>query len=204
MDGTLLRNDLNDVFWNVLIPRLYAEQRNMPLDEATKFVLREYDKVGSGDARWYIPEYWFERLGLAQEASDVLAMVGYDKGVYDDIHMLADFSKKYKIVVSTNNARSMLEHKLCTLKDARQFISDTFSSVSDFDRIVKNKDFYVGICRKMDIRPGEMLHIGDDPDHDLAVPRSAGVNALLIDRERKVQDGNVIHSLADLRRVLGI
>ncbi len=63
----------------------------------------------------------------------------------------------------------------------------------------------------MGIEPGQMLHIGDDPRHDQQSPRSAGVNALLRDRDCSADGGEegrkegrkegrnyVIHSLKDL------
>ncbi len=106
------------------------------------------------------------------------------------------------IVISTNNPRIILDHKLNVLGQAREFITHTFSSVSDFNRIVKSREFYAGICERLGIRPEQMLHVGDDPKHDLTVPRSVGMSVLLIDREGRAGEG-AIHSLSELARLLG-
>lgn len=202
LDGTLIRKGFDDIFWNQLIPELFAERNKISFEQAQKFILDEYDRIGPDDPRWYIPEYWFERFGLAANIQEVLNKVRYAEGIYDDVYLLGDFSKKYRVVISTNNARILLEHKLQVLKHVKQFISHTFSSVSDFNKIVKSKEFYASVCKKMAIKPEQMLHIGDDPKHDLEIPRSVGVNALLIDREQKIDEEHVIHSLAELKRIL--
>lgn len=202
LDGTLIRKGFDDIFWNELIPELFAERNRISFEQAKKFILGEYDRIGPDDPQWYIPEYWFERFGLAANIREILNKVRYSEGIYDDVYLLGDLSKNYRVVISTNNPRIILEHKLQVLKYVRQFISYTFSSVSDFNNIVKSEEFYASICKKMAIKPEQMLHIGDDPQHDLAIPKSVGVNALLIDREQKIDGEHVIHSLAELKRML--
>lgn len=202
LDGTLIRKGFDDIFWNKLIPEFYAEKNKTSFEQARKFILNEYERVGPDDPRWYIPEYWFELFGLAANIQEVLSKVRYSEGVYDDVHLIGDLSKRYRVVISTNNPRIILEHKLQVLKNVKQFISYTFSSVSDFNNIVKSKEFYASVCEKMAIRPEQMLHIGDDPKHDLEIPRSVGVNVLLIDREQKIEGKHVIRSLQELKRMV--
>ncbi len=202
LDGTLIRKSFDDIFWNKVIPELFAERNKINFEQAKKFIFDAYDGIGPDDPRWYIPEYWFERFGLATNIPDILNKVRYAEGIYGDVYLLSDFSKNYKVVISTNNPRVILEHKLQVLKDIRQYISFTFSSVSDFNNIVKGKRFYTSICKKMAVKPEQMLHIGDDPKHDLQIPRSIGANALLIDRDHKISGDHVIHSLTELKQIL--
>ena len=202
LDGTLIRKGFDDIFWNELIPELFAERKKTSFEQAQKFILDEYDRIGPDDPRWYIPEYWFERFGLAASIQDLLSKVKYAEGIYDDVHLLEDFSKKYRVVISTNNPGIILEHKLQVLKQVRQFISYTFSAVSDFNNIMKSKEFYASICKRMAVKPEQVLHIGDDPVHDLEIPKYVGVNALLIDREQKIDGEHVIRSLAELKLML--
>jgi len=133
----------------------------------------------------------------------VLKKVNYAAAVYDDLHVLGDLSRNHVIIISTNNPRTILEHKLDVLNHVKHFLTDIFSSVSDFDKKVKSKEFYLGICNKMGIKPSQMLHVGDDLTNDVEIPMSVGVNALLIDRERKNDVKNSICSLAELRHVIG-
>ncbi len=202
LDGTLIRKGYDDIFWNERVPELYAENKKISFEKAQKFILDAYDSIGASDPRWYIPEYWFERFGLTANIRELLKKVNYADGVYDDLHVLSDFSRNHAVIISTNNPRIILEHKLDVLSQAKHFLTETFSSVSDFDNIVKSKEFYLGICKKMAIKPEQMLHIGDDLTNDVEIPMSVGVNALLIDRERKNDGKNIIHSLAELKHVI--
>lgn len=201
LDGTLIKKGFDDIFWNQQIPKIFAERHKITFEEAQKFVIAEYDKVGPSDARWYIPEYWFELFDLGASLQDVLHKVNYAAGVYDDVGILQDFARNYQIIISTNNPRAILEHKLSILKHVRQSISHTFSSVSDFNSIVKNREFYTQVCSRLRIKPEHMLHVGDDPKYDLEEPRSIGVNAVLMDREQTTSK-QVIHTLKDLRQLL--
>jgi putative hydrolase of the HAD superfamily len=202
LDGTLIRKGFDDTFWNQLIPEIYARNKSIGFEEAQRFILEEYARVGPDDARWYIPEYWFERFGIDADIHDVLNKVRYHEGIYDDVKLLSDLSKNYRIVISTNNPRTILEHKLRLLGHVNKSIYDTFSAVSDFNNIVKSREFYSAICWKMRIEPEEMLHIGDDPKHDLEVPASIGIRTVLIDRENNVEGRDIIHSLEELVCIL--
>lgn len=99
LDGTLIRKGLDDVFWHKLIHELFAERNKISFKEAQKFLLEEYDRIGSEDPRWYVPEYWFERFGLEANISDILSRVKYAEGVYDDVRLIGDLHNDYTIVI---------------------------------------------------------------------------------------------------------
>ncbi|MFQ5940975.1 MAG: HAD family hydrolase [Nitrososphaerales archaeon] len=122
----------------------------------------------------------------------------YAGGIYEDVRLIQEFAKKYMIVITTNNPRSLLEHKLRGFKYAEN-ISSTFSSISDFGKIVKNRNFYTQVCKELGTKPEYILHVGDDPFYDVIEPRAVGISALLIDRDGK--DGT-LHNLYDLRVML--
>lgn len=203
LDGTLIRKGFDDIFWNERIPELFARKSKTSLEDARKFILEQYDRIGPDDPRWYIPEYWFAKFGLEVDIREILRTVKYAEGVYDDVSLIRDFSYDHTIIISTNNPRIILEHKLNVLKQVRGSITHAFSSVSDFNNIVKGKEFYAGVCGRIGIEPVEMLHVGDDPKFDLAIPRSIGIKAFLIDRERNARGDHVIYSLAEIRGVIG-
>lgn len=170
----------------------------MSFNEAQRFVLKEYKKIGQDDARWYIPEYWFDLYDLDTSVDTVLDSVDYASGVYEDINIIQEFAETYTIIISTNNPRSILEHKLKGLKFINH-ITHTFSSISDFGNIVKNRQFYTNVCSKLGIKPQQMLHVGDNHFYDVLEPCTAGINALLIDRDG---ENSTMHSLHDLRLIL--
>jgi FMN phosphatase YigB (HAD superfamily) len=48
--------------------------------------------------------------------------------------------------------------------------------------MVKSKEFYSIICKEMNVSAESILHVGDDVVQDLKVPRSIGMQAILMDR----------------------
>lgn len=137
-------------------------------------------------------------FGLDIPLDDVLSKMDYASGIYEDASLIQEFAKNFIVIISTNNPRSILKHKLRAFKYS-EHISHAFSSVSDFDNIVKNRQFYVQVCSKLGIKPEEMLHVGDDPFYDVSEPHATGSNALLLDRNGKT---DVMNSLYDLRSIL--
>lgn len=161
--------------------------------------MEEYNKVGRDDVRWYVPEYWLGLFDLDMELEKILQNLDYANNVYEDSAVIKDFAKNYTIIISTNNPSSLLNHKLRMFKYA-ECVSHAFSSVSDFNSIVKNREFYLQLCKKLDVEPHEILHIGDDPLYDAAEPRAIGVNAFLINRDGKGGDLRDLFSLYTMFR----
>ncbi|MEM0495446.1 MAG: HAD family hydrolase [Candidatus Nitrosocaldus sp.] len=187
LDGTIFKKGLDDIFWNRLIPELVAREKGMSMDEAVRWVIKEYDSIGPNDIRWYIPEYWFSRFGLADTLLDHLLNVMeeqyYANGMYDDVPLLAEMSKRYKVIISTCNPPAMAKKKLSIIKRSNVSVDALFSSISY--NMVKSKEFYSIICKEMNVNAQSILHVGDDPIQDLKVPRSIGMQAILMDRRRE-------------------
>ncbi len=58
---------------------------------------------------------------------------------------------------------------------------------------------YLTVCRALDLDPAEVLHVGDNPVHDLGGARDAGLQALHLDRRGDAAgDGDRISGLGDL------
>lgn len=53
--------------------------------------------------------------------------------------------------------------------------------------------------RLLGLKPGSILHVGDSVEEDVAGARSAGLQAVLLDRKRKSGDSSAIATLAGLR-----
>ena len=51
--GTLVDSYYEDYVWKEAVPRLYSRKRGVGLEEAKDYVLREYDRIGKNDIRWY-------------------------------------------------------------------------------------------------------------------------------------------------------
>jgi len=63
MDGTLLDLHFDNHFWLEHMPRRYAEEREVPLEEARAELFRLYRAV-AGTMDWYCLDYWSTRLDM--------------------------------------------------------------------------------------------------------------------------------------------
>ncbi len=58
--------------------------------------------------------------------------------------------------------------------------------------------FFDAVAKQLELRPNQILLVGDDLENDLIGARAAGWHALLIDRDRRNPSAEVIHSLIEI------
>lgn len=63
MDGTLLDLHYDNFFWQSEIPRIYAEQNEMPIAEAIK-ILEPVFRAHEGTLNWYCVDFWADELDM--------------------------------------------------------------------------------------------------------------------------------------------
>lgn len=63
MDGTLLDLHFDNHFWLEHMPRRYAEERDISLEDARQELLARYQLV-EGTMDWYCLDYWSDKLGM--------------------------------------------------------------------------------------------------------------------------------------------
>lgn len=78
MDGTLLDLHFDNHFWLEYMPRRYAEERDIGLEDARAELLSRYKQV-EGTMDWYCLDYWSDKLGmdvaaLKQEVDHLIAV----------------------------------------------------------------------------------------------------------------------------------
>lgn len=200
LDGTIVPRDYVDHFWLELVPRLYAERWGLPLWRAREEVLRQYDEVGAGDLRWYKPGYWFERFGLR---SSLLAWAMEEAAKLvepysDALELLRRACGTVAVVVCTSASREFVDLVFKRVPELNRYVSRVFSSVSDYSMPGKPAEFYLRVLEELKVKPGEMIHVGDDEEADYRVPLSIGIRAYLIDRS----GDRGLRSLLDLLHVL--
>jgi putative hydrolase of the HAD superfamily len=179
LEGTLLDMTFSEKVWNEGLPRLYAEKYKMDFSEARNIVLREYARVGDERVEWYDLEYWFKRFGLSNPEGLLEAYRGFIQLFHETIDVLEKLSRKFKLIVITNSSRLFVN--VLTDKIAHYF-SRIFSATSDFGLLKKNPESYQRICQALNVKPWEMVHIGDRLQDDFESPRSIGVKAYLLNR----------------------
>lgn len=203
LDGTLLDHSRFDaVFWYEEIPRLYAEQYGIPLQEAKLIVLDSYKHVGPFDINWYKPHFWFERFKLQEDWRKIIHDLRPNIRVYPEVKpTLAALKRNYKLIVVTHSTRDFIRLKM-EVESIKDYFVEIHSVIEDF-RAVKSKEFFYKLLEDLHCKPEEFLHVGDDPVFDYAIPRSMGIRALLVDYTRKKKGKDVVHSLADVLKCLG-
>lgn len=207
LDGTIVDKRVMDYFWLELIPQRYAALKGLELREAKEIVLREYDKVGMEDIRWYLPDYWARRFGLEgylEELFEDLRSHVRSRICKDVFDLLRAVPDEYSLIISSNAAREFIKMVVEELEPYSRRFQRFFSCVSDFYITRKDARFYRAVCRTLGVKPSEIIHVGDHEVYDYEVPRSVGLKALLLIREGVSARENVetIRSLRELLHYL--
>lgn len=192
VDGTLVDLKFNELVWNEGIPLLYAEKMGIGLEEARKHVKQEYDRVGEDRLEWYDIRYWFRYFGLEGWRE---LLKSYEVVVYPEVPwVLNTLTKKYDLIAATNLTREFLDIEM---KDLRNFFKHIFSSTSDFNQVKKTTGFYSKMCDILQIKPQEMVHVGDHPIFDYEVPRKLSITAYYLDRTESIHGKYAIKDLKE-------
>lgn len=195
MDGTLVNSKFVDLVWLQGVPELYAEKRGLDNAAAKEFVLGEYMKIGSDKLEWYNLPYWLEKFGLDVDKWDLLRKYEDEIEFYPEVNEALDsLSGSYELVVTSNAAREFLEIELEGFKD---YFREIFSATSDFHDVKKSPLIYGAICKELDAKPFEVLHIGDHYNYDYESPIQAGLDALFLDRKGTRRGSEVVGNLLE-------
>jgi putative hydrolase of the HAD superfamily len=195
VDGTLVDAEFNDLVWLEEIPRLHAEKEGISFEEAHRFVVGEYEKVGEKDLRWYDMNYWLRIFGIQKSFGEILRKYEERIKLYPDArNTLQELKGSFPMIVITLMPREFLEIKL---KKLNGYFHATFSTISDFKGL-KTSHVYREICLRLNIGVDELLHVGDSWEMDCVEPKKAGAKAFCVDRSGEREGDSVIGSLEEL------
>jgi putative hydrolase of the HAD superfamily len=200
-DGTLVTPYFTDAIWHEAIPARYAQKWGLSLEEARSRVLKEYQEVGEQRMEWYDIRYWFRRFGFSDHEG-LLQSYRHMIALYPEVtQTLSALSSRYQLIVASGAARDFLD---LLLDGVQGHFVRVFSSISDHQS-VKTPEFYLEICRAMDIEPQEMIHVGDSWDFDFINSQQVGIGAFYLDRKRQRQGERVVGDLLEFgaRLLLG-
>jgi putative hydrolase of the HAD superfamily len=202
LDGTLIKNTYANVIWLEGLPRLYAKERNLRFKEARKIILSEYNKVGSFRYEWYDLEYWFKLFNIKSRWKDLLLRYKEVIEPFPEVfRVLSNLQREYLLVISSNAKKEFIEIEI-KKSNIKQFFNYIFSSISDYNKIKKYPDFYTMICNKLNIKPEEMIHIGDNKKFDYIIPKSIGINAYYLNRKKKLKSDYVVNDLLRFQKIV--
>jgi putative hydrolase of the HAD superfamily len=194
-EGTLVTPDFSYAVWFEAIPQHYAERNGIDFDLARKVIEEEYRKVGDQRPEWYDVRYWFNKLDLGTPER-VLEMCKSKVQYYPEVEeVLASLSGRYKLVVASGSMRDFLHH---LLQDIEPYLARVFSSLTDYKQL-KTSEFYLKMCQAMEVKPCQVVHVGDNWQFDVVAPKEAGIQAFYLDRKRQTNHRNSVASLLELK-----
>lgn len=198
--GTLVDSCYEDYVWKEAIPQLYSRKRGVSFEEAKNYVLREYNRIGNNDIRWYLPEYWFKHFNLDEDPIEVFkSHVDKVKFYPEVLSVLKNLSQKYDLIIASGATKNVIE---TMIEKFRQYFKRIFSSVSDCREVKKTPQFYTMICEILGIKPYVMAHIGDEWYSDFISPRKIGIKSFFLDRAEEKSGKFVIKDLRELEDCL--
>ncbi len=196
LDGTLVEEAFDWAIWFEEIPQRYAAKYALSLEEARRRVLAEYRAL-EGHPRWTDIGFWFERFELGDWQEATAARVHLIRPFPETREVLQALFPRYRLVIITQ-----AESKFHTLKLSASGLASYFEAVfatpDHFGKLAKDEAVYTEVLCRLGVAPAAMIHVGDHPEYDYALPRRAGIAALLLDRRREQQGPDVIHSLCEL------
>jgi len=194
--GTLVDFYYENYVWKEAIPQLYARKTGTSFEKAKDYVLKEYDRVGRNNIRWYLPEYWFERFRLYEDPIDLFRSHVDKLRFYPEVpSVLGKLSQRYKLIIASGAPRNIIE---IMIEKIHQYFKYIYSPISDSNEVKKTPHFYKLICEAMEIKPCFMLHIGDKWYCDFISPRKIGAKSLHLDRSGEKSGKFVIRDLNEL------
>ena len=197
LDGTLVAaQDFDDAVWFEEIPQRYALKYGLGLDEAKERVFADYRAL-RGHPRWTDVEFWFDRFGLGDWRQATQAREHLIRPFPETVGVLQALRPHYRLVIITRSEPKLCAPKLA-VEDLCTYLERIFSTTDQFGKLAKDEEVYGGVLAELGIGPAEMLHVGDHPEYDYAVPRRLGISALLLDRSGEKQGPDIIHDLREL------
>ncbi len=194
--GTLIDLYYANYVWNVAIPQLYARKGGMSFEEARDYVLNEYDRIGSNDIRWYLPEYWFKHFSLDENPMDVFRSQIDKVKFYPEVpSVLENLSQRYDVIIASGSPRNVIN---IMIEKFKHHFKHVFSSVSDRREVRKTPQFYEMIYRVLSIEPKTIVHVGDEWYSDFISARRIGIKSFYLDRTGGKSGKLVIRDLREL------
>jgi putative hydrolase of the HAD superfamily len=160
-------------------------------------------------------EYWIKRNNIFLEhigvfgREDLARIISEQWWDYSDVCLFSDAVETFdqlkqrgiKMGVITNALQTDLS-KIISKTKLNPGYFDIMVTVNTICRMKPEKEIFDYALNMLKVAPNETLFVGDTVEYDYEGARKAGLRAVLIDRERKV-DGN-IEKIHDLREILAL
>jgi HAD superfamily hydrolase (TIGR01509 family) len=175
LDGTLLDKHFDDYFWETHVPKTFAAQNGLQVDEAKKQLLSIYRSM-ENTLHWSDLDYWSARLdldivALKYEISDLIRL---RPDVLDFFAFIADLGKH--IFLITNAHPKTLAVKLAKVQISQYFERIICSQNLGFAK--EQPEFWQKLQEELPHRP-KNIFFADDTEKVLTTAQEAGVGHLV-------------------------
>ena len=198
--GTLVDSYYEDYIWKEVIPQLFARKKDINFEDAKNYVLREYNRIGNNDIRWFLPEYWFKHFNLGEDPIEVFRLHTNKVKFYPEVpSVLSNLSQEYDLIIASGTTRNIIE---IMIEKFRHYFKHIYSPVSDRQEVKKTAQFYKMICNVLEVAPCDLVHVGDEWYPDFISPRSIGIKGVYLNRTGEKNERFVIKDLEELEDLL--
>ncbi|RMF55136.1 HAD family hydrolase [Candidatus Woesearchaeota archaeon] len=198
LDGTLVKEDFDNLVWNEEIPKLYAEKYSLPVAKAKEEVFAEYEKLRGRTNRWTDIGFWFNRFNL-DNYKRLLDDMKYHICLFEDtLPVIKELNKDFRLIIISNAERKFLDIKI-KAEGLNNYFQHVFSAPSDFHTLTKGHNVFIKVCDTLKIRTSQIVHVGNDLITDYEVPARAGIRSFLLDRSGKTRGSHVVHNLYEFK-----
>lgn len=139
MDGTLLDLHFDNHFWLEFLPKYYASQNKITIEESKSTLMSRY-QAKQGQLDWYCVDYWSRTLGvnIIDLKQNLKHKISLRPSVLDFLSSLKDKNKR--IVLLTNAHRDTLNLKMTEVPIGHFF--DRMISSHDIGLPKESLDFW--------------------------------------------------------------
>ena len=202
LDGTLVTDEFTQVVWHQGIPELFAREHKCTFEEAKSYIFKEYAKIGDTALEWYDIKYWLNFFKLNTSWQDLLDKFKGSIRTYPEVEsVLAQLTHSYQLIITSNAAREFLDTELLETAITPYF-KHIFSATSDFSKVKKTGEFYQSICKKINVEPSQIIHVGDHFDFDFLVPQQEGITSFYLDRKGEKEGSQIVRDLNEFTNKL--
>ena len=177
LQGTLSDSSFSDYFWIELLPQKYAEKFNVSLTSAKEILKDKFEQYGKYDILYYDDKYWSNYLGF--NTLEELEKFDIQPTINNELYELIHNIEIPKIIISTTT-ELFIDYELKS--NVKDFVK-IYSCVDYFKIGGKTKNVFLDVCKELNVKPNEVLHIGDSKSMDFENAKKAGVNAILYEND---------------------
>lgn len=174
MDGTLLDLHYDNYFWQTMLPKIYAAQYEMELEEAVEFLQPIFESL-QGTLNWYSVDFWSAKLGIdvMHHKAQFTEKIAYRPGAQQFLDQCNQQTEDVRLI--TNGHRKVLDLKM-RYTNIDQYFHKMICS-HELGAAKEEQDFWLRLQDLQGFEPDQTLFV-DDSEAVLEAADKFGVKHL--------------------------